>query len=377
MGTPNVVQSASSRIALAIAAWQELPLWQPLIRRFAGGERHFVRWCRFPGLVFTAEASEALLSLSESDPALRNVLEHSELWALEEVLFPTLVGLLGLQVLNSPDNGAHLRPDDSGHSPGVHDALANAGTYWMHPVATRYDDPNRAALREHFDQYRPAGSRSARRSGQWSRRRPADELSGHILTGMRKIEGWLADDEAELLISTTRNALCECPQADAIVEVGSYCGRATSVLASVVRALRPAARVWAIDPHDGFVGSLDYGLERVPPTFEKLADNLEALSLTPFVELVRTQPSQLPWSAPVCLLLIDGLHDYPHVLRDFDHFEPYLVEGALVAFHDYADYFPGVPAFVDELSSGGRYQIVEQARSLITLRKLPAAAGGA
>ena len=71
--------------------------------------------------------------------------------------------------------------------------------------------------------------------------------------------------------------------------------------------------------------------------------------------------------------LIDGLHDYPSVLRDFTHFESHLVDGGLALFHDYADYFPGVPAFVDELSASGRYQTIARARSLIALRKLPTA----
>jgi hypothetical protein len=40
-----------------------------------------------------------------------------------------------------------------------------------------------------------------------------------------------------------------------------------------------------------------------------------------------------------------------------------------VAFHDYTEYFPGVPAFVDELSSSGRYEVLARAKSLIVLRK--------
>jgi hypothetical protein len=157
----------------------------------------------------------------------------------------------------------------------------------------------------------------------------------------------------------------------ALVEVGSYCGKATTVLGSVVRAVRATARVWAIDPHDGFVGALDHGLERVKPTLQTLQHNIERAQLSPFVEIVQGRAQDVPWSEPLCLLLIDGLHDYPSVLRDFTHFESFLVDGGLVAFHDYDDYFPGVPAFVDELSASGRYQTIARARSLIALRKLP------
>ena len=37
----------------------------------------------------------------------------------------------------------------------------------------------------------------------------------------------------------------------------------------------------------------------------------------------------------------------------------------------YAEYFPGVPVFVDELCASGRYQAVARARSLMVLRRLP------
>jgi len=69
-------------------------------------------------------------------------------------------------------------------------------------------------------------------------------------------------------------------------------------------------------------------------------------------------------------LVIDGLHDYGSVSADFLHFESFLADSALVAFHDYADYFPGVRKFVDELLVTGRYKTLTRADSLIVLRKL-------
>jgi hypothetical protein len=198
-----------------------------------------------------------------------------------------------------------------------------------------------------------------------------DELRQPILRDMRSIEGWLTPGEADLLISATHRALADCPHVNALVEVGSYCGRATTVIGSVVRALRGTARVWAIDPHDGFVGAHDQGLERVAPTHDVLHANVERMLLSPFVEIVRAKAQDVPWTEPICLLLIDGLHDYPNVLKDFSHFEPHLCDGALVAFHDYAEYFPGVPVFVDELCASGRFEAIARARSLIILRKVP------
>jgi len=57
-------------------------------------------------------------------------------------------------------------------------------------------------------------------------------------------------------------------------------------------------------------------------------------------------------SEKIDLLFIDGLHDRINVERDFRHFEPFLGEEAIVLFHDYASYYPGVRAFVDALTAG-------------------------
>ena len=78
--------------------------------------------------------------------------------------------------------------------------------------------------------------------------------------------------------------------------------------------------------------------------------------------------------APVDLLVIDGLHDYPAVASDFAAFEAQLTVGARVAFHDYAEYFPGVMALVDELVATGAWEVETAARSLRVLRRTPDAA---
>ena len=189
-----------------------------------------------------------------------------------------------------------------------------------------------------------------------------------ILARMRRIEGWLDDDEADLLIGATTHALARLPEARAVVEVGSYCGRATVVLGSVVKAVRPEARVWSVNPHDGKLGTADRTVA-VGPSLEKLKANVAAAGLGDVVEIVRAAASQVPWQEPIALLLIDGLHDYASVARDFSHFEPWLAEGGYVAFHDYAGYFPGVMAFVDELLAGGGYRKVHAAGTLIVAQR--------
>ena len=370
-GAPPERQPKTTRVTPAIGAWQELPLWRPLLSRFPNGEAQFPRWAAWPGMVFTAEAASALSAWFDRDAELRRIVGESRMWQKEQIIFPTLTALLGLRVLPAPGSQDYIKYQVTYDPSDAEAALANERAYWIHPVARRYDDASRRVVRDRFDQYRhPSGARST----SVIKRALApvgSELRQPILKEMRSIEGWLTASEADLLISATQSALSDCPNVGALVEVGSYCGRATTVIASVVRAVRATARVWAIDPHDGFVGAHDQGLERVEPKLATLHANIERAKLAPFVQIVRARAHDVPWSEPICLLLIDGLHDYPNVLKDFSHFEPHLCDGALVAFHDYAEYFPGVPAFVDELTASGRYEAVARARSLIVLRRLP------
>jgi len=364
-------QPKTTRVTPAIGAWQELPLWRPILARFPTGEAQFPRWAAWPGMVFTAAAAEALTRWFDEDAELRRVVTESRMWAKEQIVFPTLTALLGFRLLPSPGSQEYIKYQVTYDPSEAEAALSSDLAYWIHPVARRYDDATRRVVRGRFDQYRaPNAARSApivgpRIAGV------SDELRQPILREMRNIDGWLTPSEADLLISATHRALSDCPDVGALVEVGSYCGRATTVIGSVVRAVRSTARVWAIDPHDGFVGAHDRGLERVEPTLGRLRANIEAAQLAPFVEIVQSKAHEVPWTEPVCFLLVDGLHDYPNVLKDFSHFEPHLADGALTAFHDYTEYFPGVPAFVDELCASGRYEAVGRARSLIVLRKRP------
>jgi hypothetical protein len=128
--------------------------------------------------------------------------------------------------------------------------------------------------------------------------------------------------------------------------------------------------VFAVDPHDGVVGALDDGLRVSAPTLERFRANMAAAGLTDVVQPVIQKSYDVSWNRPVHLLLIDGLHDYVNVARDFYHFEPWILDGGLILFHDYANYYPGVMAFVDELLAGGGYRRVELAHTLMLVQKV-------
>jgi predicted O-methyltransferase YrrM len=205
---------------------------------------------------------------------------------------------------------------------------------------------------------------------QSEKRAAARLLFTSIIEQVRPIEGWLADAEACLLIAAVMHAVKSLPGASAVVEIGSYCGKSTVVLGSAVGVTHSTGvKIFAIDPHDGVVGALDRGLEHMTPTLEKFRRNISNAGLAHLVEIVCKRSFEVEWDQPICFLFIDGLHDYANVARDFHHFESWVAPGGFVAFHDYADYFPGVKTFVDELIAGGRYEKVRSALSLIVVRK--------
>ena len=81
-----------------------------------------------------------------------------------------------------------------------------------------------------------------------------------LLDRMKSIEGWLEEDEGDLLIAAATDAVLNTEERPCIVEIGSYCGRSTILLASVLKHYRPDGRVYAVDPHTGVVGSSDQGI---------------------------------------------------------------------------------------------------------------------
>jgi predicted O-methyltransferase YrrM len=227
----------------------------------------------------------------------------------------------------------------------------------------QFDDPNGP---EQWDRIAHGGART---NGE-----PGQNASGlllvlPILSHMRQIEGWLTDEEADLLIAAAAGAVRRFGDSLKIVEVGSYCGRSTVVLASAIKILCPRAKVYAIDPHDGTIGDADQGLQSLPPTLDRFKRNLAEAGVVDHVEILPIRSLETAWDQPIGMLFIDGLHDYANVARDFRHFEQWLSPDAYIAFHDYAPHYPGVQTAVAEILRSGGYQTVNCRGSMFIVRK--------
>lgn len=177
-----------------------------------------------------------------------------------------------------------------------------------------------------------------------------------MIRGWRDIPGWLSDAEAAVL-SDLASAV---PAGRTIVELGSYLGRSTVVLALGARG-GGGARVYAVDRFSAEPGTeYDHWQGRPIDRRAMLEANVDALGLADAVTAVRgeTAEASLPGPAaglPVGLLYVDAGHGYEEVAADVAAWLPRCGPGATVAFHDYTNRgVPGVRRRVDELVAEGR-----------------------
>ncbi|WP_086541683.1 glycosyltransferase [Algoriphagus antarcticus] len=362
---PEKISVNDTGVWTAIQAFNELELWKPLLKQFHDGEEKFVHWSFWPSTVFTVDAVKDLLKLFDQNVQLQQIMKKTKIWATEEIVLPTLIRLLGYDIGLNPcaNDFVSYRKDYSLHD--LENAENKTDAFWIHPIQRKYDDPLRKQTRQKSNHYIPKGMELLKET------KTVDlPLMLPLLENISKIEGWLADKEADLLIASTLKACCSLHPPHIIVEIGSYHGKSTVAIGTVIKALFPSAKVFAIDPHEGIVGATDQGLQKVAPTLEKFNQNIHEAGLEETVILIKDYSFNIDWKDPISFLFIDGLHDYPNVARDFWKYSPHVLSGGFIAFHDYADYYPGVMALVDEVLLSGNFRKICLAESLMVIQKV-------
>jgi predicted O-methyltransferase YrrM len=175
--------------------------------------------------------------------------------------------------------------------------------------------------------------------------------------------GEVAMDDVELhglvraLRSLTPPALC-------VVEIGSYCGGSTVVIARTAARRAARARVFAIEPFSA-EGA------RYQRNYEALFDaNVAEWGVGSTIQKVRklSDEAAVEWKDPIDFLYIDGDHSYDGVVRDIRNFVPFVRDGGVFAFHDYKPGKDGVRRAVDALVAP-HHEKLFQAGSLAVFRK--------
>ncbi|MFH9420564.1 class I SAM-dependent methyltransferase [Streptomyces sp. NPDC017529] len=129
-----------------------------------------------------------------------------------------------------------------------------------------------------------------------------------------------------------------------LVEVGTYCGRSTILLADAARAAGVTAVTvdhhrgseeqqpgW--EYHDPSVVDPEVGLMDTLPTFRR---TLYAAGLEDHVVALVGRSPQIAaiWNTPVGLVFVDGGHTDEHATADYEGWAPHVAPGGLLVVHD-------------------------------------------
>ena len=146
------------------------------------------------------------------------------------------------------------------------------------------------------------------------------------------VEGWLSDPQARALY----DAAFAVAAPGLVVEIGSFRGRSTIVLAA---AIADGVRLVAIDPH----GGSDRGPQEIAPDAARGAEdhtafvaNLERAGLRERVHHVRefSDRALALVNGPIEVLFVDGAHRYRPASRDIERWGERVRPGGTMLIHD-------------------------------------------
>ncbi len=192
-----------------------------------------------------------------------------------------------------------------------------------------------------------------------------------VLASVEHVEGWMSPDQARRLF----DAAARTAPGQRIVEIGSFRGRSTIVLAS---AAPSGVEVIAIDPHAGN--------DRGPQEFDGYEDaaaddhevfnsNLANAGVAGRVTHLRAFSSDAFGDVPgaIDVLYVDGAHRYAPALADIRDWGAKVTPGGTLLIHDSFSSVGVTLAILRHLVPSEDWRYVGRARSLTEYRRdLPA-----
>jgi predicted O-methyltransferase YrrM len=181
-----------------------------------------------------------------------------------------------------------------------------------------------------------------------------------------KVEGWMSEAQGRRLYAAAAGAR----PGGRIVEIGSFRGRSTIVLAS---AAPPDVEVIAIDPHAGN----DRGPQEIEgfgaaaaADHRAFLANLEAAGVADRVRHVRafSIDAHGEVEGPIDVLYVDGAHRYGPARADLVAWGGRVADGGTLLIHDAFSSIGVTLAIARELLVGRRFRYVGRTRSLVEYR---------
>lgn len=187
-----------------------------------------------------------------------------------------------------------------------------------------------------------------------------------VVAAVAHVEGWMSSDQARRLYDAAARTVA----GEQIVEIGSFRGRSTIVLAS---GAADGVQIFAIDPHAGN----DRGPEEIEGFVEQAADdnavfnaNLLGAGVADRVEHLRmfSNDAHAGVTGEVAVLYVDGAHRYAPALTDIRDWGQRVAPGGTMLIHDSFSSVGVTLAIMRQLAFGSRFRYVGRARSLTEYR---------
>ncbi len=195
---------------------------------------------------------------------------------------------------------------------------------------------------------------------------PREHDLSHVMSLVADVDGWMTPGQA----ATLHDAATRCPEGGLIVEIGSFRGRSTIVLAS---AAHVDVELIAVDPHAGN----DRGPQEIDGYEAEAAGDHEVflanLARAGVGERVRhlrmfSTEALAEISRPIDVLYIDGAHRYAPARTDIADFGARVADGGTMLIHDSFSSIGVTAAIMRELAFGGRFRYVGRSRSMTIYR---------
>jgi hypothetical protein len=190
-----------------------------------------------------------------------------------------------------------------------------------------------------------------------------------IADRVEALDGWMSPDQGRRLFV----AAARCPAGTTIVEIGSFRGKSTVVLAT---AAPEGVEVVAIDPHAGN----DRGPQEIEGyaaeaagDHEVFVANLVAAGVRERVRHVRafSDAAHDEVSGEISVLYVDGAHRFGPARADIRDWGDRVREGGTMLIHDSFSSVGVTLAILRELATGRRFRYVGRSRSLAEFRAIP------
>jgi len=186
---------------------------------------------------------------------------------------------------------------------------------------------------------------------------------------VKRIDGCLFPNEDVFLAQLAKS----CTGAGVIVELGTYLGKSTVSL-GLGSNLGNKVKIFTFDSYES-----DSAMETNPGMMKTVQDNLRMAHVEHlvFTHLSKTDIPPMNFGQIVELLFIDADHEYPSTKKDFLAWEPKVIKGGKIIFHDTYDVVQGGVRFLGPLKvikefcyNNPKFKILGRFQSITVVEKL-------